>query len=198
MSNLAEKLCDADVIVVDDTAYNIRGHDNQQLKEGADSACLFTEEDQYREETSFFFGELLKHEAKGNLQVYTLQLWDNINPSTKDLERACEENFPGSEIITFMEAIERWSVLNKYELKALDDSLKLRTLGQAEDARAIITRATEQEYLNAKKANVAVQLMHAMQGGRNVVFYEWTSPAGSVCKGGRYGTEGPEYTSFYL
>lgn len=198
MSNLAEKLCDADEIVLGGVGYTTEGYDQQRMKVGSRDACLFVEEAESGEEHSLTYDCLLKAEEKGLLQVYTLQLWDSIKPRVEDLECACEENFPGSEIITFMEALERWSVLNKYELKALDDSLKLRTLAQTQDATAIITRATKQEYLNAKKANVATQLMHAMQGGGPVVFYEWTNPAGSLCKGGRYGTNGPEYTSFYL
>lgn len=198
MSNLAQKLCDADVIVYDNVSYEVTSHDNQQMKAGSKETCIYTKEEEYGAETNFTFDELNEAEEDQTLQVYTLQLWDNIQPSAKDLERVCEENFPGSEILTRMEAVERWSVLNKYELKALDDCLKLRVLAQREDARDIITRATKAEHLNAKRASTAIALMHAVQCGRNMVFYEWTDPTGSVCKGGRYGTQPHEYCSFHL
>jgi len=110
---------------------------------------------------------------------------------TVQLEIACEEHRPGSEILTVWEARERWSELSKYEQKCMDDCLKLRCLGQTEDAQDIITRATNAEYNNAKKAKVAFALMHAMSSGNRIVFYE----VGEY-KGGRYGLEAHEYISF--
>lgn len=199
MSNLAEKLMDADVIVIGESlAYNVLTHDGQQMKEGSKEPCIQTEEDQYKEETAFTFDQLLEHDKHNNLEVYTLQHWDNILPRVEDLERVCEENFPGSEIITFMEAVERWSELRKEQAEAMEACLKLRCLGHAEDAKLAIRRATEAEYKYNKRAEAAVQIMHAMQGGRNVVFYEWTDGRGDLCKGGRYGTASNEYVSFYL
>lgn len=194
MSNLKRKLCDANNITVMGVSYKVLSHDPQQMHEQASEVCLYTKE----EDVNFSYVELLEAEESGQLYVYTLQLWDNIRPSTEELEEACEENFAGSEIITYIEAMERWSLLTKYETQAKTACLKLRCLGQTQDAQDLLTRATNAEYLNAKKANVATQLMNAMQRGREVVFYEWADSDGSVCKGGRYGTEPSDYASFYL
>jgi len=192
-NKLARNLQDADSMRVADKYYEITGQDCEQMEEGAEDVCLYVEESEYHENTSFHYDEIAKAQEAGDLTLYMLTPFEQIRPTYQQLLVACKANYPECEVISFMEALERWSVLNKNDLKRMDDCLKLRVLGHREDAKDIITLATKAEFKNAKKAEVGVQLMHAMQSGGPVVFYELGD-----CKGGRYGLEGHEYASFYI
>jgi len=188
---LARNLQDADSMRIADKYYEITGHDCEQMEENAEDYCLYVEESEHGEEISFHYKEILKAHETGNLTLYMLTPFEQIMPAYQQLVVACKAAHPGCEVISFMEALERWTVLNKEQTKRMEDCLKLRILGHREDAQDIITLATKAEFKNAKKADVGQQLMCAMQKGGPVVFYEY-----GKCKGGSYGLEPSEYVSF--
>lgn len=192
MSNLARKLQDANCVVLNNVGYTVTGYDLDEMVEGSQDNCLFTEEQDYGEEYYFTYDDLVEADQDGELSVYTLVPWDDIKRTPKELEASCLQNYPESEIITYTEALERWSVLSKYEERCMQDCLKLRCLGQTGDAQDIITRATREEYCMAKRANVCTQFMNAMSVfGPALVFYEL-----GESKGARYGLANHEYYSF--